>query len=914
MTPSSPLCPPEPDPVRFGRTFVALPAAVLLLLLSAADPGIGEDGGETILPVSVENSIRDRACLGCHTAEEGSALASRFAPVPAPNLHTSGREYQPEHLRRFLADPQGVRPGTSMPDVLAGLDAGEKSEVIEDLVHFLGSRGGLFDRRPQASTPAEIEQGERLFSTIGCRACHEDDPAWRRSLAEKTNVTTLTAHLLDPHHRLPSGVMPSLRLTEDEAHVIALHLLRDQARNDDGSERITEVEGLRYRYFEGKFSDCGPALLEAEPVGAGTIREVGLPPEHREDFFGVILEGEIEVPVGGSWTFGLTSDDGSRLWIDGREVVVHEGLHAPSRREGSVDLDAGWHGIRVSMFEYSGGEELSLDWSGPGVARAAVPPAALRARTTVHDPGGEKLAVDRDRRRRGQARFMELGCATCHSNGAPTAGAPPLAELSGSDSGCLETDPARRAPAPSFAFEAGEREALVDWVAALSAHDSPAEDGRAIELAFDRFSCRECHARDGEGGPTLEESPFFTGTAELGDEGRLPPDLSGVGAKLRHEALERVIGHGESVRPYMVTRMPSYGSAVGEMLAERLHRQDGGDDDAGVPEFGTRAVEIGRELVGGGGFRCIDCHGFAGHDSLGEPAIDLATLEGRLQPRWYHEYMKDPLAKRPGTRMPAFWAEGLELFPDVLDGDADRQIDATWTYLSLGESAPLPPGLVVDRRDFDLVPVDEPILFGAFFEGLSPRTICCGFPERLSLAYDAEHSRLALLWRGDFMNARGTWQGRAGQLETPEGSSLLTLPPGDAIVSLEDASAPWPILSGREAGWRHAAVRRDAERRPIFRRLHAGDGVEVEESIRPRYDAGGSTAIRSIRVWGGESLLLRLAVAGEIEREGEDFRTDAGVLYRVAGGIPTLVDGAEGRELRVRIPAGGGTIEVEVQW
>ena len=38
------------------------------------------------------------------------------------------------------------------------------------------------------------------------------------------------------------------------------------------------------------------------------------------------------------------------------------------------------------------------------------------------------------------------------------------------------------------------------------------------------------------------------------------------------------------------------------------------------------AVEAGRQLAGIRGLGCINCHQFAGHDSLGVPAVDLADL------------------------------------------------------------------------------------------------------------------------------------------------------------------------------------------------------------------------------------------------------------------------------------------------
>ena len=365
----------------------------------------------------------------------------------------------------------------------------------------------------------------------------------------------------------------------------------------------------------------------------------------------------------------------------------------------------------------------------------------------------------------------------------------------------------------------------------------------------------------------------------------------------------------------MVTRMPTYtDAAIGDLVSHFRTVDRAGRSEAKEPEFTPEVVQIGRQLTGGEGFRCIDCHDFAGYPSLGEPAVDLANSAERLEPDWYHEYMRDPQSKRPGTRMPSFWAEGLDLFPDLLDGSATQQIDATWSYLSLGETAPLPVGLVVDRRQYDLVPVDEPILFGAFFRGLSARVICCGYPERVSIAYDVENASLAKAWRGEFMNARGTWEGRAGQLETPEGSDPIEFPLGPAIASLNDPRDPWPQLKSRLLGWRHRAVIRDADRRPIFRRENKALNVVVDEWVTPRYFGDRASLVRHVRVTGGDGSLVFLAHSGGFEEVDGEYRMNT-VRMRVRG-APVVTKSIFGRPMQVRvpIPAGGATIEIEVEW
>jgi hypothetical protein len=86
------------------------------------------------------------------------------------------------------------------------------------------------------------------------------------------------------------------------------------------------------------------------------------------------------VPADGIYTFFLTSDDGSRLSIGADVVVDHDGLHSASERSGQIILRAGRHPIMVAMFEGSGSQVLDVQYSGPGIDRIPIPPAALTHR------------------------------------------------------------------------------------------------------------------------------------------------------------------------------------------------------------------------------------------------------------------------------------------------------------------------------------------------------------------------------------------------------------------------------------------------------------------------------------------------------------------------------------------------------
>lgn len=67
--------------------------------------------------------------------------------------------------------------------------------------------------------------------------------------------------------------------------------------------------------------------------------------------------------VGGAYTFTLTSDDGSRLWVDNTLLIDQWRLQEVTSRTAKINLSPGRHVIRVDYFEADGGAYLDLTWT-----------------------------------------------------------------------------------------------------------------------------------------------------------------------------------------------------------------------------------------------------------------------------------------------------------------------------------------------------------------------------------------------------------------------------------------------------------------------------------------------------------------------------------------------------------------------
>jgi len=134
--------------------------------------------------------------------------------------------------------------------------------------------------------------------------------------------------------------------------------------------------GLDLTYHEGAFRRTSD-VLASRPVRRGTQASVALPDERREDRYGCVLGGYLCVQEDGIYTFGLTSDDGSRLYIGNTLIVDHDGVHGASTKTGQAALHAGYHPIRVVYFDRGGPQKLAITIAGPGLVNQPLPPAML---------------------------------------------------------------------------------------------------------------------------------------------------------------------------------------------------------------------------------------------------------------------------------------------------------------------------------------------------------------------------------------------------------------------------------------------------------------------------------------------------------------------------------------------------------
>ena len=614
------------------------------------------------------------------------------------------------------------------------------------------------------SAKATVEGGRLLYNELGCANCHGGDTGLppRRGpvltgVAQRVQPDWLRSFLKEPSVARPGTAMPHLLDGKDDVEAV-VHYLASLKPKTPGkppsSKHVNAAEGRELFHTIGCVSCHQPD-------------EVYNPEEGRP-----AKSDYTHVSVG----FSKLTEKYSLATL--ADFLSNPLKVRPDGRMPRIDMELQ---DRIDLAGYL----LGIEGSDPSVA-----------------PAIKSFTPEAAQIERGKALVTAANCAACHE--LPKEVIPKSLALVKFQGGCLNNTSA--AGIPRYALSGVQQASLKLFLA----HRDAGTPALLAGLELQALNCTACHERDGKGGPDAARKAYFQGDHNLGDTGRFPPPLTGVGRKLQPDWFAGVLGGTNRIRSYLKSRMPVYGDATTTLPA--LMAKADGKASRPLPEGD---VESGRKLLGTlGGNSCITCHRWGDRASLGIQALDISNLSRRIQPGWLQEYLVDPATYRAGTLMPSFWPEGKAANTAILGGDTVKQIAAIYTFASKGKGDPegFPE---TSTGEFELIPKDHPIVQRTFMEGVGTHTILVGFPQGVHFAYDGQHARPALAWKGRFFDAYTTWYSRFAPFEKPLGASVVK----------------WPEWSPGETPVRFDGFRLDAQRVPVF--LLDVRGVRVEERLEP---------------------------------------------------------------------------------
>ncbi|KYP15247.1 PA14 domain-containing protein, partial [Flavihumibacter sp. CACIAM 22H1] len=138
--------------------------------------------------------------------------------------------------------------------------------------------------------------------------------------------------------------------------------------------------GVGFRFFKGDEWKQLPAFASLKPTGSWTDYEFLVNPvklekaqEGHKGSFGIVAESMLEIDQDGDYQFYTRSDDGSRLFINGKKVVDNDGDHGVEEKSGKIKLTKGRHAIKVEYFNGGGGYWLDVYYKGPGLEKQLIP-------------------------------------------------------------------------------------------------------------------------------------------------------------------------------------------------------------------------------------------------------------------------------------------------------------------------------------------------------------------------------------------------------------------------------------------------------------------------------------------------------------------------------------------------------------
>jgi alpha-L-rhamnosidase len=131
--------------------------------------------------------------------------------------------------------------------------------------------------------------------------------------------------------------------------------------------------GIIWTLYTGKFIRV-PDFSRIKPVKMGNVFSFSLVkmdiPKHN---IALQLKSFIQIDKGGKYTFYLTSNDGSNLYVDGKLLIDNDSEHGAKEMSNSIQLSKGKHEIRVEYFQGGGGKVLSLSYSSEEISYQPLP-------------------------------------------------------------------------------------------------------------------------------------------------------------------------------------------------------------------------------------------------------------------------------------------------------------------------------------------------------------------------------------------------------------------------------------------------------------------------------------------------------------------------------------------------------------
>jgi hypothetical protein len=136
--------------------------------------------------------------------------------------------------------------------------------------------------------------------------------------------------------------------------------------------------GVKAQYFKGIDLAGGPVLTRVEPSidhswGSAEVA-AGL-----SDGVSARWTADLQAPFSETYQLTTTTDDGVRLWLDGRRIINNWTNHGNTDDIARVDLIAGQvYRLQMEWYDNTGTATARLSWQSPSIANQTIPAGPLQ--------------------------------------------------------------------------------------------------------------------------------------------------------------------------------------------------------------------------------------------------------------------------------------------------------------------------------------------------------------------------------------------------------------------------------------------------------------------------------------------------------------------------------------------------------
>ncbi|MCB9771797.1 MAG: c-type cytochrome [Candidatus Omnitrophica bacterium] len=579
--------------------------------------------------------IERAGCYACHSIDK-----YKDWPKPGPNLEHLASKSTAEWTYRWIADPKSFRHNTWMPSYFNQSNNSDpeskarSQQEIHAIVHYLFAESSEFKMKSMPQ-PGDATKGEELVASIGCFGCHNIDHSQKKMTRDRTMLTKEQGPNLIGFGTKTSKIWLYEWLKNPQRY-------HPETRMPD--LRLTDNEAADIAAFLSKDTNESFNNQPIAPINDKIVDDLvrGFLQKSLSE-----VETEAKLPK-------MSRDQ--KLQFAGQKLIAQYGCYS-------------CHDIKG----FKGYKPIGVDLTEEGSKS-----------TDKFDFGFVKIEHSK------QAWFTQK-----------------LRDPRIFDEKKIKT-PDEKLRMPNYNFSEKEAEAITTALLGFVKDKPGKSKPRTPEnLAIERgeqivreFNCQGCHIIEHEGGAIKDSISDWLVKYQGKDKSEVdtiiktfsPPNLNGIGKKVQSQWLFEFIHKPEIVRPWLKVRMPTYSFNAAHLNSllkyfNALDKEEFPFTEHANTTLTPTELIAAQKMFSPDYFDCTKCHIVGNQMPSGSQetwAPNLALAGKRLKPEWVIDWIKNPTAIDPATKMPTFFdpqnfSESGP--PDIFDGDENEQIRVLRNYI-----------------------------------------------------------------------------------------------------------------------------------------------------------------------------------------------------------------------------------------